>query len=311
MDSFPEGTRRGSLSNQMIAKTKGMRPLTTAVVQPIDSFSLDRALEAARNELILPIFIGEQDRIEKAARENNFDISSFQLVPASDDKDAVIKAIDLIKQGKAEVIMKGELHTDALLGPILNKEHGLRTDRRLSHVFVLDVPSYNKLLFLTDAAININPTLMEKKDITQNAIDLFHGLNFGTPKVAILAAVETVNDKMQATLDATALCKMADRGQITGGIIDGPLAFDNAISKEAAKIKGIVSAVAGDTDIIVVPNIETGNALYKETAFLFHEDVAGIVLGATVPIILTSRADSAMVIKFSCAVTLLYMRNKR
>lgn len=301
-----------SLSHQIIALTKGMSPLVTAIVQPIDENSLGGAIESAQDKLIVPILIGEAEKIKKVAEQIGADITKYKLIPAENSTDAVLKAIELVKKGKVEAIMKGKLHTDELLSPILAKENGLRTDRRLSHTFVLDIPSYHKLLFLTDAAININPTLSVKKDIVQNAIDLFHTIGLGTPKVAIISATETVNEKMQVTLDATALCKMADRGQITGGILDGPLAFDNAISKEAAKAKGIVSHVAGDADIIVVPEIETGNALYKQTRFLFQIEGAGIALGTKVPIILTSRAAGpGLTRKFSCAVTLLYVRNKK
>lgn len=301
-----------SLSHQIIALTNGMKPLDTAVVQPIDENSLGGAVEAAADGLMNPILIGEKDKILKAATQMGVDIKPYRIIETEDDNDAVQKAIELVKKGEAEAIMKGKLHTDSLMSPVLDKEHGLRTNRRMSHVFILDIPSYHKLLFLTDAAININPTLSDKKDIVQNAIDLFHGIGLGTPKVAIISATETVNEKMQVTLDATALCKMADRGQITGGILDGPLAFDNAVSKEAAKAKGIVSHVAGDADIIVVPEIETGNALYKQTRFLFQIDGAGIALGAKVPIILTSRAAGPGITrKFSCAVALLYVRNKQ
>jgi phosphotransacetylase/acyl dehydratase len=298
-----------SLCAKTIALAKSMSALITAVVQPIDESSLSGSVEAAKDGLITPILIGNQDRINQAALKSGLDISPYKLIPANDDYDAVSKAIGLVKQGKAEAIMKGALHTDALLGPILNKEQGLKVLRRLSHVFVLDVPSYHKLLFLTDAAINISPDLDEKRDITQNAIDLFQKMGLGVPKVAVISAVETVTEKMQATLDAAALAKMAERGQIRGGLVEGPLAFDNAISKAAAKIKGIVSDVAGDADIIVVPNIETGNALYKETTFLFQVEGAGIVLGTSVPIILTSRADSALTRAFSCAVAVLYARD--
>lgn len=304
--------KHNSLSHQIIALTNGMKPLDTAIVQPIDENSLGGAVESALDGLMNPILIGEKDKILNAARQMGVDIKPYKIIDAENDHDAVQKAIELVKKGESDAIMKGKLHTDSLMSPILDKEHGIRTTRRMSHVFILDIPSYHKLLFLTDAAININPTLSDKKDIVQNAIDLFHGMGLGTPKVAIISATETVNEKMQVTLDATALCKMSDRGQITGGILDGPLAFDNAVSKEAAKAKGIISHVAGDADIIVVPEIETGNALYKQTRFLFQIDGAGVALGAKVPIILTSRAAGPGITrKFSCAVALLYARNKQ
>jgi len=300
-----------TLCSRIIASAKSLSPLITAVVQPIDENSLVGAVEAAEDNLIIPILVGEEAKIKELAKQVGANISKYKIVSATDEKDAVLKTIDLVKKGRVEAIMKGKIHTDGLLGPIVAKESGLRTERRISHVFVLDVPSYHKLLFLTDAAINISPTLSDKADIVQNAIDLFQILGLGAPKVAIISATETVNEKMPATIDAAALCKMSERGQIKGGILDGPLAFDNAVSKEAAKAKGIVSKVAGDADIFVVPNIETGNALYKQMRYMFQIEGAGIVLGAQVPIILTSRAAKPGVTrKFSCALSLLYTRYK-
>jgi phosphate acetyltransferase len=300
-----------SLCHQLIESAKAFPALITAVVQPIDENSLVGAIEAAEDKLIMPILVGEEAKIRAIAKQTGTDISQYQLVAAQGEHEAVLKAIELVKENKVEAIMKGNIHTDGLLSPIVSKESGLYTGRRISHVFVLDVPSYHKLLFLTDAAININPSLADKKDIIQNAIDLFKILGLGDPKVAIISATETVTEKMQATLDAAALCKMADRGQITGGLLDGPLAFDNAVSKVAAKAKGIVSNVAGDADIIVVSNLETGNALYKQMRYLFQIEGAGIVLGTKVPIILTSRAaEPGITRKFSCAISLLYARYK-
>ena len=300
-----------SLCNQIIESAKLLSPLITAVVQPIDENSLVGAVEAAEDKLILPVLIGDEKKIKETAKQTSTNISKYKIIHAKNDDEAVLKAIKLAKQGKAEAIMKGQIHSDGLLSPIVAKENGLTTGRRISHVFIMDVPSYHKLLFITDAAININPSLDDKKSIIQNAIDLFHILGLGTAKVAIISATETVNEKLPATLDATALCKMSERGQITGGILDGPLAIDNAISKEAAKSKGIVSHVAGDADILIMPNIEAGNALYKQMRYMFKIQGAGIVLGAKTPVILTSRAAGPGITrKFSCAISLLYARYK-
>jgi phosphotransacetylase len=279
-------------------------------VHPVDEYSLGGAIDSAKEGLIDPVLIGPKAKIEAIAKKLGTKLSPYTIVATEHSHEAAEIAAKMARDGKVEALMKGKLHTDELMEAIVEKENELRTGRRMSHVFIVDVPNYPKPLFLTDAALNIYPTLMEKKDIIQNAIDLFRILGFGTPKVAILAAVETVNDNMTATIEAAALSKMGDRGQITGGILDGPLAFDNAVSKEAAKIKGIKSEVAGDADILVVPDIESGNMLYKESRFLTGNDGAGIVLGAKVPVILTSRAGDSHSRQASSALALVYARNR-
>ncbi|MFT6072918.1 MAG: phosphotransacetylase/acyl dehydratase [Alphaproteobacteria bacterium] len=289
-------------------KSYDLKPLKVAVVHPVDVYSLVGAIEAAKAGVIEPILIGPEDKIRNTAQEANIDLTPYTIIPTLHSHAAAALAVDMARKCEVEAIMKGKLHTDELLEAVVDKEKGLRTARRISHVFVLDVPSYPKPLFLTDAAINIKPNLMDKKDIVQNAIDLFTTLELGIPKVAILSAVEIVTEKIPSTIDATALCKMADRGQITGGIVDGPLAFDNAISHEAADIKGIVSDVAGDADILVVPDIESGNMLYKQLRYFSGAQGAGIVLGAKVPIILTSRAGDAESRVISSALALIYTR---
>ncbi len=294
----------------LLNKISGMKPLKVAVVHPVDIFSLAGAVEAAKAGIIEPILVGPEHKIRKVAEDAHIDLDSYPIFSTQHSHAAAAAAVDMARQGTVEALMKGKLSTEELMEAVLNKEQGLRTGRRMSHVFVLDVPSYPKPLFLTDSAINIKPTLMEKKDIIQNAIDLFQALKLGIPKVAILSAVETVNEKLPSTLDATALCKMSERGQITGGMLDGPLAFDNAVSREASAIKGIHSAVAGDADILVVPDIESGNMLYKELRYFSGVQGAGIVLGAKVPIILTSRASDASNRVISCALSLLYARTR-
>jgi len=289
----------------IIERCKSLPPVITAVAHPCDESSLRGALEAAEAKLIVPILVGPEAKIRAVARENGLDISTFRLVDAPHSNAAAAKAVELVRLGEAEVLMKGSLHTDELLSAVVNKETGLRTGRRLSHVFVMDVPTYHKPLLITDAAINIYPSLDDKVDIAQNAIDLWHAFGLKLPKVAILSAVETVNPKIKSTLEAAALCKMADRGQITGGLLDGPLAMDNAISKEAAAIKKITSVVAGDADILLVPDLESGNMIAKQLSFLANADAAGIVLGARVPIILTSRADNVRTRMASCAVAVV------
>jgi phosphate acetyltransferase len=269
------------------------------------------ALEAASIGLITPIFVGPADKIAEVVKASGITIGETRIVDAPHSHAAAAKAVELVRQGQAELLMKGSLHTDELLGAVVARETGLRTGRRISHVFIMDVPTYHKVLIVTDAAINIAPTLEDKVDICQNAIDLAISLGVSTPKVAILAAIETVSAKMPATLDAAALCKMADRGQITGGLLDGPLAFDNAISKEAARVKGITSKVAGDPDILLVPDLEAGNMLAKQLTFLANADAAGLVLGARIPIILTSRADSVRSRIASCAVAMLTAHARR
>jgi phosphate acetyltransferase len=269
------------------------------------------AVEAADAGIIVPILVGPLAKITAVARTHGLDISRFEIVDAPHSHAAADKAVQLIREGKGELLMKGSLHTDELMHSVTSGATGLRTERRLSHVFVLDVPTYAETLFLTDAAINIFPDLDAKRDIVQNAIDLFTQVGLGTPRVALLSAVETVTTKIPSTIDAAALCKMADRGQITGGLLDGPLAFDNAIDPEAARIKGIRSEVAGRAQILVVPDLEAGNMLAKNLTFLARADAAGIVLGARVPIILTSRADSVRTRMASCAVAMLYAHARR
>ncbi len=280
-------------------------PLPTAIAHPCDEVSLLAAVEAAQAGLITPILIGPEAKIRAVAATFNIDISQLRIEPAPHSHAAAARAVALVREGQAKLLMKGSLHTDELLHEVMEAETGLRTGRRLSHVYVMDVPSYPRPLLVTDAAINIAPTLADKQSIIQNAIDLAHILGVATPHVAILAAVETINPAMPATLDAAALCKMAERGQITGGVLDGPLAFDNAISAAAAAQKGIVSPVSGLADILVVPNIEAGNILAKQLTFLANADAAGIVLGAAVPIILTSRADDARARLASCAIAVM------
>jgi phosphotransacetylase/acyl dehydratase len=295
----------GRRHRQLIAQTQGHDPIRTAVVNPIDDLSLAGAVEAARAKLIIPILIGPPDAIRAAAKASGIDISGCEIAPATDADAAAAKAVDLVLAGSADAIMKGALHTDALMHAVVAGDRNLRTERRVSHVFVMDVPTYPRPLLITDAAINIYPDLETKQDIVQNAIELAHALGIERPKVAILSAVETVSSKIKSTLDAAALCKMADRGQITGGLLDGPLGFDNAVSADAAKAKHIVSPVAGQADILLVPDLEAGNMLAKQLEYLADADGAGIVLGARVPIVLTSRADKTLSRMASCAIALL------
>ena len=296
---------------KLVARCRRLQPIPTAVAYPCEETALSGAIEAGEAGLIQPILVGPAATIRAIARKKNIRLGSAEIVEAADGRMAAAKAVELVRQGKAELLMKGSLHTDELLGAVVARETGLRTGRRLSHVFILDVPTYHKALVVTDAAINIAPTLEDKVDICQNAIDLASSFGVGTPKVAILAAVETVTSKMPATIDAAALCKMAERGQIKGAIVDGPMAFDNAISKEAARIKGIRSEVAGDPDILLAPDLEAGNILAKQLAFLANADSAGLVVGARVPIILTSRADSVRSRMASCAVGMLAAHARR
>jgi phosphate acetyltransferase/phosphate butyryltransferase len=290
--------------------TQGLTPIRTAVLHPVDTVSLLGAIEAARTQLIVPLLIGPEAKIRAAAARAQLDISPYELISTEHSEAAAVLSVAMARAGKVEALMKGALHTDELMRAVVDADQGLRTARRISHVFVIDAPGYPRPLFVTDAAINVYPTLDDKRDIVQNAIELAHALGIAMPKVAILAAVETVTTKLRSTLDAAALCKMADRGQITGGIIDGPLAFDNAVSVEAAKTKGIVSPVAGQADIFVVPDVEAGNMLAKQLEYLADAEIAGIVLGARVPIILTSRADEALARQCSCAIALLLARRK-
>jgi phosphotransacetylase len=296
---------------QLLERCRSLEPIATAVAHPCEASALAGALEAAQKGLITPTLVGPVARIREIAKANSIDLGKVEIVDTPHSHASAAKAVELVRQGKAELLMKGSLHTDELLGAVVARDTGLRTGRRLSHVFVMDVPTYHKVLLVTDAAINIAPTLEDKADICQNAIELAQSFGVVQPKVAILAAVETVNSKMPATIDAACLCKMAERGQIRGGLLDGPLAFDNAISKEAAKIKGITSAVAGDPDILLAPDLEAGNILAKQLTFLANADSAGIVLGAKVPVILTSRADSVRSRIASCAVAMLAAHARR
>jgi phosphotransacetylase len=289
----------------LLDRCRRLSAIPTAVAHPCEESALAGAIEAGRKGLITPILVGPAARLREIAKKHDIDLGKVRLVDVAHSHQAAAKAVELVRQGEAGLLMKGSLHTDELLSAVVAKETGLRTGRRISHVFIMDVPTYHKVLIVTDAAINIAPALEDKADICRNAIDLAVSLGVSVPKVAILAAVETVNSKMPATIDAAALCKMADRGQITGGVLDGPLAFDNAISKDAAKVKGIRSEVAGDPDILLVPDLEAGNMLAKQLSFLANADSAGLVLGARVPIILTSRADSVRSRIASCAVGML------
>ena len=303
--SVVQQLRQHEKYERLIAATKGLRPLATAVAHPCDETSLRGAMEAAESGMITPILVGPKERVRAVAASADLVISDFEFIDVPHSQAAAEKAVEIVRSGKAELLMKGSLHSDEILGAVTRRDTGLRTGRRISHVFVMDVPTHPETLFITDAAVNIAPDLLAKRDIVQNAIDLYAGLGFGTPKVAILSAVETVNPDIPSTIDAAALCKMADRGQITGGELDGPLAFDNAISPEAAHVKGIKSPVAGRAQILVVPDLEAGNMLAKNLSFLSKADAAGIVLGARVPIILTSRADNVRARMASCAVAVL------
>ena len=294
-----------------IATAKDVPSGKAVVVHPCDETSLRGAVEAARLGLIDPLLVGPETKIRDIAYANKIDIAKFELVDVAHSHAAAAKAVDLIRAGGGDLLMKGSLHTDELMRAVTASGTGLRTERRISHVFVMDVPTYPETLFLTDAAVNIFPDLDAKRDIVQNAIDLFAGIGLGEPRVAILSAVETVTSKIPGTIDAAALCKMADRGQITGGTLDGPLAFDNAIDLQAARIKGIQSAVAGRAQILIVPDLEAGNMLAKNLIYLAKADSAGLVLGARVPIVLTSRADSVRSRMASCAVAVLYAAARR
>ena len=290
---------------------KALPPTPTAVAHPCDESSLRGAVDAARLGLIDPILVGPKSRIQAIAKEFGIDLGNLPIIDAPYSQASAAMAVQLVREGKAQALMKGSLHTDELMAAVVARDGGLRTARRISHCFVMDVPSYPETLIVTDAAINISPSMETKVDIIQNAIDLAHAMRFPEVRVAILSAMETVNPKVPSTVEAGALCKMADRGQITGGILDGPLAFDNAISADAARIKGITSEVAGDPDILLVPDLEAGNMLAKQLIFLANADSAGLVLGARVPIILTSRADSVRARIASCAVATLAAHARR
>jgi len=296
---------------RLLERCGSEEPVTTAVAHPCEATALSGAVEAAEKGLIAPLLIGPAARIIETAESAGIDLGGLEVIDVPHSHAAATKAVELVREGRAEIVMKGSLHTDELMAAIVARDKGLRTSRRISHAFVMDVPTYHKVLVVTDAAINIAPTLEDKVDICQNAIDLVVSLGLETPKVAILAAVETVTSKMPATIDAAALCKMAERGQIKGGVLDGPLAFDNAISKQAAETKGIRSEVAGDPDILLAPDLEAGNILAKQLSFLANADSAGLVLGARVPVILTSRADSVRSRIASCAVAVLVARARR
>jgi len=307
----PLGDPPISKYERLIARAKQSTPAPTIVVHPCDETSLRGATEAAEIGLIAPILVGPAAKIRAVAKEHGLDIAGFEIVDVPHSEAAAATGVQLIHQAKGELLMKGSLHTDELMREVASSKTGLRTARRISHVFIMDVPTYSETLFITDAAINIFPDLDAKRDIIQNAIDLFTQVGLGTPRVAILSAVETVTTKIPSTIEAAALCKMADRKQITGGILDGPLAFDNAVDLEAARIKGIKSEVAGRAQILVVPDLEAGNMLAKNLALLAKADTAGIVLGARVPIILTSRADSVRSRMASCAAAVLYAQERR
>jgi phosphate acetyltransferase len=295
----------------LIEKVRDFEPITVAVSHPCSGTALEGAVEAAESQLIVPVLVGPKERIQKVADENQIDIRPYEIVDTPHSHESAAKAVELCRNGTAEVLMKGSLHTDEIMHAVVNRETGLRTAMRLSHVFIIDVPTYPKPLFVTDAAINIYPNLEDKVDILKNAVALAHCLGIAEPKVALLSAVETINPKIPSTLEAAALCKMADRGQINGAIIDGPLAFDNAISKEAATIKGIQSKVAGEADIFLVPDLEAGNMLAKQLTYLVNADAAGIVMGARVPFVLTSRADSPKARLASCAVAVAVAHARR
>ncbi len=296
---------------QLLSRVKGLEPIPTAVAHPCDLESLKGPVQAFQAGIIEPILVGPENKIRAVAEEFRIDLSGIRIVNAAHSHDSAALAVSLVKTGDAEALMKGSLHTDELMSEVVARANGLRTNRRISHVFLMDVPTYHRPLLITDAAINIAPTLEEKVDIIQNAIDLAHVLGIPEPKVAILSAVETVNPKIESTLHAAALCKMADRGQIKGGILDGPLAFDNAVSIVAAKSQGIKSAVAGHAEILVVPDLESGNMVAKQLEYLANALTAGIVLGTKVPIVLTSRADTAETRTASCVIAALVAHAKR
>ena len=307
----PLGDPPASKYERLIARAKQVSAATTVVVHPCEETALRGPIEAAEAGIIVPILVGPAAKIAGVAREHGLDIGRYEIVDVPHSEAAAAKAVELIHESKGELLMKGSLHTDELMREVTSSKTGLRTARRISHVFIMDVPGYSETLFITDAAINIFPDLDAKRDIVQNAIDLFTQVGLGTPRVAILSAVETVTSKIPSTIEAAALCKMAERGQITDGILDGPLAFDNAIDLEAARIKGIKSEVAGRAQILLVPDLEAGNMLAKNLAFMAKADTAGIVLGARVPIVLTSRADSVRSRMASCAAAVLYADARR
>jgi phosphate acetyltransferase len=297
---------------QRLVKTAQTRStIKVAVAHPCDDVSLEAAVEAARLQLIEPILVGPEERIRRVAERAGLDIGGMEIVNAEHSDDSAAKAVELVTSGRVEALMKGSLHTDELMGAVVSRQAGIRTARRISHCFIMDVPDHADALIITDAAINIAPTLDDKVDIVQNAIDLAHAMGVPEIRVAILSAVESVTAKVPSTIEAAALCKMAERGQITGAFLDGPFALDNAISPQAASIKKIISPVAGRANVLVVPDLEAGNMLAKSLSFLAQADAAGIVLGARVPIILTSRADTLLTRLASCAVAVLIAAARR
>jgi phosphate acetyltransferase len=296
---------------RLVERVQALPPATTAIAHPCDAVSLESAIEAARLRLVEPILVGPEARIRDVAARSSLDIAPFEVVDAAHSHDAADKAVALVRAGRAEALMKGSLHTDELMGAVVARETGLRTERRISHCFVMDVPGHPHALIISDAAVLIAPTLEDKVDVVQNAIDLAHAMGVSDVRVAILSAMETVNPKVPSTIEAAALCKMADRGQITGALLDGPLALDNAISPDAAAVKKIDSPVAGRANVLIVPDLEAGNMLAKSLSFLAGADAAGVVMGARVPIILTSRADALLTRLASCAVALLVAAARR
>ncbi|MDE3176003.1 MAG: bifunctional enoyl-CoA hydratase/phosphate acetyltransferase [Pseudomonadota bacterium] len=307
-DAPPAPHEKGARGRRLLDMARRLPALRTAVVHPVDAASLTGAVEAHKLGLIVAVLVGPEAKIRRAAEAAGIDLLGFEIVAVEHSHAAADAAVALAREGKVEAIMKGALHTDELMHAIVRADSGLRTARRLSHVFAVDAPHYARPLFITDAAVNIYPSLIEKRDIVQNAIDLTHALGVVAPRVAILSAVETVSPDIRSTIDAAALCKMADRGQITGARLDGPLAFDNAVSPEAARTKGIVSEVAGRADILVAPDLEAGNMIAKQLEYLADAELAGIVLGARVPIMLTSRSDGVRARLGSCALALLMKR---
>jgi phosphate acetyltransferase len=310
-DDAPVVASRHAKFEKLVAKAQQLPPVVTAVAHPCDPASLQAAAEAGRRRLIVPILVGPTKRIQTIAAEAAVDITGLEIVDAPYSQASARQAVALVREGRAEALMKGSLHTDELMAAVVARDTGLRTARRISHCFVMDVPNHPNALVVTDAAVNISPTLADKVDIVQNAIDLARVLGADVVRVAILSAMETVNPNVPSTIEAAALCKMADRGQITGGLLDGPLALDNAISPEACAIKGIKSPVAGHANVLVVPDLESGNMLAKSMSFLSGADAAGIVLGARAPIVLTSRADSEITRLSSCAVASLLAASRR
>ncbi|PSL20509.1 bifunctional enoyl-CoA hydratase/phosphate acetyltransferase [Shimia abyssi] len=295
---------------KMLEATAPLDPIVTAVVHPCDTNSLTGAIAARDKGLITPILVGPPDRIHAAAIDAALSLDGLEILPSQHSHDSAALAVGLVHKGRAQALMKGALHTDEVMSAVVHKTNGLRTERRMTHVFVLDVPRYPKPLLISDAAINIFPDLMTKADIVQNAIELAHAIGVDAPKVAILSALETIYPKIPSTVEAAALCKMADRGQITGGLLDGPLAFDNAVSKKAAEAKGIKSDVAGDADILIAPDLEAGNMIAKQLMYLAGASSAGLVLGARVPIMLTSRADGTLSRLVSAALAQLLVHER-